>query len=66
MHRSYWYLPIKVAVPVLIGQFLFDCVSGGVAQAADKLPVRAAVLLAVVIVWSAWRRRRKLQKSSTR
>jgi len=59
-------LVIKVGLPVLVGQFLFDLASSGLAAAVAHLPLRAALILAVLLLWGAARESYKRHKRSIR
>jgi hypothetical protein len=52
-------LTIKVGLPVLVGQFLFDWISGSLPAAASHLPVRAFYIFAVLLLWTAFREQRE-------
>ena len=47
-------LAIKVGLPVLAGQFLCDWISDNLLSAAGHLPVRAVLMVAVLLSWAAF------------
>jgi hypothetical protein len=48
-------LTIKVGLPVLVGQFLYDLITSGLPSAAGHFPRRAASIFAVLLLWAAFR-----------
>ena len=66
MQRRLVSLTLKLGLPVLIGQFLFDWVGNDLRSAASHLPVRAALLFAVLLVWAAFREHRARNKQTFR
>jgi len=55
MQRRLIALILKIGLPVLAGQFLFDWLSNNLAAAVGHLPVRAAFLIAILFGWAAFR-----------
>ena len=51
-----------IGLPVLIGQFLFDWNSDDLASAVSHLPVRAVLIFAVLLAWTALRERHGRRK----
>lgn len=66
MPRRLSSLTIKIGLPVLIGQFLFDWVSNGFLAAAGHLPVRAILIFAVLLLWALFREHRERKNQNFR
>lgn len=66
MQRRLAKLISKIGLPVLIGQFLFDWLHGDLRSALAHLPVRAALLFAVLLAWAMFREHRERKKRAFR
>ena len=67
MRERFWYLPVKIALPVLAGGFLADWRwSKSLTEAAHRFPMRGITMFAVVLIWSAFRRWRSERKRTFR
>ena len=64
MDRMLRHFPIKVLLPVLVGQFLFHWIDEGGAEALRNLPFRACLLFAIGLIWAAYRTRAEWKKRS--
>ncbi|WOK37242.1 hypothetical protein [Sphingomonas sp. C3-2] len=58
MQRRITNLTLKIGLPVLTGQFLFDWLSSDLWSATDHLPERAILIFAVLLLWAVFRERR--------
>lgn len=56
----------KVGLPVLTSQFLFDWLNSGLRSAIAHLPTRAILILAVLLLWAAFRMGREHKKRTLR
>lgn len=66
MRRRILKLIVMVGLPVLIGQFAFDWIESDLQSAISHLPTRALLILAVVLVWAAFREYRERRKRTVR
>jgi len=67
MRERFWHLPVKIALPVLMGQFLSDWLwNKNLAEALHRFPMRATAMLAVFAIWAAFRRWRFDKKNTFR
>jgi len=64
MQRRVLNLILKVGLPVLGGQFAFDWISSDLNSAVSYLPTRAILILAVLLVWTAFREYRERKKQT--
>lgn len=66
MQRRVLYLILMVGLPVLVGQFAFDWINSDLNPAVSHLPTRAILILAVLLVWTAFREYRDRKKRTVR
>ncbi len=66
MQRRVLYLILMVGLPVLVGQFAFDWINSDLNSAVSHLPTRAILILAVLLVWTAFREYRARKKRTVR
>ena len=66
MQRRVLYLILMVGLPVLVGQFAFDWINSDLNSAVSYLPTRAILILAVLLVWTAFREYRDRKKRTVR
>lgn len=66
MQRRILKLIVMVGLPVLIGQFAFDWIESDLQSAISHLPTRTLLILAVVLVWAAFREYRECRKRTVR
>ena len=64
MHRRLIHLIIKNGLPVLTGQFLYDWFRRGFPTAVINLPIRVAVMMAILSAWWAFREYRERKKTT--
>lgn len=62
MRDRYWHFPAKIAAPVLAAGFIYDCWTDGLTEGVRQFPLRAGIMLVIVLVWSMVRKRQE-QKS---
>jgi len=62
MDRMVRQFPIKVLLPVLVGQLLSDLIFEGGAEALRGLPWRACLIFAFGLIWAAYRTRAEGKK----
>jgi len=56
MRERSWRLPVRIGLPVLAGEFVADWLwSKSLPDAAHRLPMRVVVMLAVILIWTAFR-----------
>jgi hypothetical protein len=66
MQRRFVSLAARVGSPVLVGQFLFDWISSDVRSALEHLPVRASIIVALLLLWASIREHRDRNKRKFR
>jgi hypothetical protein len=66
MERRVLYLILMVGLPVLVGQFAFDWINSDLNSAVSHLPTRAILILAVLLVWIAFREYRDRKTRTVR
>ena len=66
MQRRVLYLILMVGLPALVGQFAFDWINSDLTSAVSHLPTRAILILAVLLVWTAYREYRDRKKRTVR
>jgi predicted Na+-dependent transporter len=66
MQRRVLYLILMVVLPVLVGQFAFDWINSDLNSAVSHLPTRAILILAVLLVWTAFWEYRDRKKRTVR
>jgi len=66
MQRRVLHLILMVGLPVLVGQFAFDCINSDLNSAVSHLPTRAILILAVLLVWTAFWEYRDRKKRTVR
>jgi hypothetical protein len=66
MQRRIIDLSVKVGLPVLTGQFVFDWLSSDLRSAITHLPTRAILIFAVLLLWAAFREHRERKKRTCR
>ena len=66
MQRRVLYLILMVGLPVLVGQFAFDWINSDLNSAVSHLPTRAILILAVLLVWTAFREYRDRKTRTVR
>ena len=59
-------LIIMVGLPVLIGQFVFDWIDSDLRSAVGHLPLRAILILLVLLIWAAFREHHERKKRNFR
>ncbi len=62
MQRRLANLIVRVGIPVLVGQFLFDWVSHDMRSALGHVPIRASLIFAVLLIWATYRDYRERNK----
>ncbi|KQN08183.1 hypothetical protein QP178_05115 [Sphingomonas aurantiaca] len=66
MARRILKLIVIVGLPVLVGQFAFDWIDSDSRSAISHVPTRAILILAVLLVWAAFREYRERRKRTIR
>lgn len=66
MRRRMLKLIVIVGLPVLVGQFAFDWIDSDLRSAISHVPTRAILILAVLLVWAAFREYRERRKRTIR
>jgi hypothetical protein len=66
MQRRLTNMTVKVGLPVLVGQFLFDWISSHLRSALSHLPIRVIVVFAVLLLWAAFTEHRARKKRTFR
>ena len=66
MPRRILKLIVIVGLPVLVGQFTFDWIDSNLRSAISHVPTRAILILAVLLVWAAFRKYREGRKRTIR
>jgi len=66
MARRILKLIVIVGLPVLVGQFAFDWIDSDLRSAISHVPTRAILILAVLLVWVAFREYRERRKRTVR
>jgi hypothetical protein len=66
MQRRLILLIIKIGLPVVTGQFLYDWYHRSVAKAVADLPIRAVLIVAVLSAWWAFSEYRDSKKRTVR
>jgi undecaprenyl pyrophosphate phosphatase UppP len=66
MQRRFLNLILIVGLPVLVGQFAFDWIDSDLNSAVSHLSTRALLVLAVLLVWTAFREYRERKKQTVR
>lgn len=66
MQRRILKLIVMVGLPVLIGQFAFDWIESDLQSSISALPTRAILILAVLLLWTAFQEYRERRKRTVR
>ncbi len=66
MQRRILKLIVMVGLPVLIGQSTFDWIDSDLQSAISHIPTRAILILAVLLVWAAFREYREHRERTVR
>ncbi len=66
MQRRILKLIVMVGLPVLIGQFAFDWIDSDLQSSISALPTRAILILAVLLLWTAFQEYRERRKRTVR
>jgi hypothetical protein len=66
MKRRLISLLIKIGLPVLVGQFIFQWVNSDLLAAARSLPIRALTMLVLLMAWAAFQEHRERKKRTFR
>ncbi|MBB3692009.1 hypothetical protein [Sphingomonas sp. BK580] len=66
MRRRLKHLAFRIGLPVLAGQYLFDWMNSGFTFALDHFPVRAILLLSLLLLRAAYQEHRARKKQSFR
>jgi hypothetical protein len=66
MKRRLILLIIKIGVPVVAGQFLYDWYQLGLTKAVGGLSIRAVLVVAILTAWWAFNEYRDVRKRSVR
>ncbi|PZN92133.1 MAG: hypothetical protein DCF31_17510, partial [Alphaproteobacteria bacterium] len=57
---------VTVGLPTLAGQFVFGWATSDLRSALGQLPMRAAVVLAILLLWAMFREHRERRKRTFR
>ncbi|MBB3693172.1 hypothetical protein [Sphingomonas sp. BK580] len=66
MQRRLRHLAFKIGLPVLAGQYLSDWIDSGFSFALDHFPVRAILLLSLLLLCAAYQEHRARKKQTFR